>query len=49
LITLEEVYSEVNEGDFYEGVTHYCKNCMYKFTMPTQMLDDTIIWLNNET
>jgi transcription elongation factor Elf1 len=45
----QEVYSETSEGDYYEGETHYCKNCTYSFTMPTKELNDEIIWLNNDT
>ncbi len=42
----KNVYIEKGIGDYYEGEGHYCKNCNFHFTMPTQTIEDTIKWTN---
>ena len=43
----KEVYTEMSEGDYYEGPYNYCKNCKCEFTMPSCGVNENLEFKNN--
>ncbi len=45
--TKDNVYNDIGDGDYYEGVTYYCLSCNFSFTMPSMGIEDNIQIFNN--
>jgi NMD protein affecting ribosome stability and mRNA decay len=43
----QHVYTELGFGDFYEGLTNFCKSCKCEFTMPTFEVNKNIEFSND--